>query len=57
MALDSSNNVYISGVTSSSGLGNPASSTFGGGIEDGFVAEFNSSGSEVYFVYVGGTGD
>jgi hypothetical protein len=57
VALDSSNNVYISGVTTSSGLGNPSSSTFGGGTEDGFVAEFSSAGSEVYFVYVGGTGD
>jgi len=38
-------------------LGNPASSTFGGGIEDGFVAKFDSTGNEVYFVYVGGTGD
>jgi hypothetical protein len=59
VAVDNSNppnvNVYVSGITGSSGLGNPASSTFGGGL-DGFVAEFNFSGSEVYFVYVGGSG-
>jgi hypothetical protein len=53
VALDNSNNVYVSGVTASSGLS--TSSTFGGGGEDGFVAEFNSTGSEVYFVYVGGS--
>jgi len=47
--------VYICGVTASTGLGNP-SSTFGGGIEDGFVAKFSSTGSESYFVYIGGTG-
>jgi hypothetical protein len=57
IALDGSNNVYISGSTSSSGLGNPITSTFGGGIEDGFVAKFNSTGTEQYFTYVGGTGD
>jgi hypothetical protein len=55
VALDNSNNVYVSGITDSPNLGNPASSTFGGGKENGFVAEFNSSGSEVYFVYVGGS--
>jgi hypothetical protein len=57
IAVDGSNNVYISGNTSSSGLGNPVSSMFGGGIEDGFVAKFNSTGSEQYFTYVGLTGD
>ena len=35
----------------------PATSTFGGGIEDGFAAEFNTTGSKVYFVYLGGTAD
>jgi hypothetical protein len=42
IALDNSNNVYVSGVTASSGLGNP-SSTFGGGPQDGFVAKFDAS--------------
>jgi hypothetical protein len=55
VALDSSNNVYISGVTTSSGLGKPSSSMFGGN-EDGFVAEFDpTTGTELYFVYIGGS--
>jgi len=57
IALDGSNNVYISGVTTSTGLGLPATSTFGGGIEDGFAAEFSTTGSKIYFVYLGGTSD
>ncbi len=55
--MDSGNNVYVSGQTSSSGLGKPTTSTFSGGTDDGFAAEFDSTGSEVYFTYLGGSGD
>ena len=55
VALDGSGNAYVSGVADSAGLqttGNNLS-----GPEDGFVAEFSSTGAETYFVYVGGSGD
>jgi Beta-propeller repeat len=49
---------YVTGVTQGNVAG--ASNTFGG-IEDGFVAEFDTSisgpSSRIYFTYVGGSGD
>jgi hypothetical protein len=47
-------NAYVSGITQSSNLGVPSSSTLIG-TEDAFVASFNSSGTEQYFTYVGGS--
>jgi hypothetical protein len=54
IAVDSSNNAYVSGITLSSGLGTNGS-VFGGA-EDGFVVKLNSTGSQTYFTYLGGSG-
>lgn len=58
IVLDSSNNAYIGGWTSNNGLGNSvalsAFNGYGGGNSDGFVAEFNTSGTPVFTSYVGG---
>jgi hypothetical protein len=62
IALDSSNNAYITGLTGSSDFPViPASGalqgTLGGGGQDGFVAEINAAGSAlVYSTYLGGSG-
>jgi hypothetical protein len=55
IALDSSNNAYISGVVGSAGLGTGGSTL--SGTADGFAAEFSSIGTELYFTYIGGSGD
>ncbi len=55
IALDSSNNAYVSGVADSAGLQTTGANL--SGPEDGFVAEFSSTGAETYFVYVGGSGN
>jgi len=58
IALDASNNVYIVGQTNSTtGISTAGAyqTTFGGGTEDVFVAEFNSTGSSrVWGSYYGG---
>ncbi|MDQ1353539.1 MAG: hypothetical protein QG657_3845 [Acidobacteriota bacterium] len=59
IALDSSNNMYIAGRTSSTNFPtvNAYKSTFGGGELDAFVAKFSSSGSSlIYSTYLGGIG-
>lgn len=62
IALDSSNDVYITGLTSSSGfpIKTPIQGTFGGGSlpADAFVTEINATGSAlVYSTYLGGSGN
>lgn len=60
IAIDSSNNVYITGLTISSNF--PTKSALqaqkGGGVFDAFVTKINASGSElVYSTYLGGSDD
>jgi hypothetical protein len=60
LAIDSSNNVYLSGQTLSTNF--PTSSPFqaanGGGSGDAFIAKMNTSGSALtYSTYLGGSGD
>ena len=59
VAVDSSGNAYVTGLTGSSNF--PVSSnayqrTYRGGLSDGFVTKFNASGSGLmYSTYLGGT--
>jgi hypothetical protein len=59
IALDSSNNAYVTGITDSSDFpttANVVQPTFGG-LEDGFVTEVKADGSAwVYSTYLGGSG-
>jgi len=58
IAVDSSGSAYVTGFTGSSNFPtkNAFQSTFGGGIEDAFVTQFNPSGSAlVYSTYLGGS--
>jgi hypothetical protein len=61
IALDSSGNAYVTGVTQSGNFPTTAGafqSTFGGGVENAFVSKLNSSGSAlVYSTYLGGSVD
>lgn len=60
IAVDSSKNAYVTGLTSSTDfpLQSAIQSKFGGGTEDAFVTELNPTGSAlVYSTYLGGTGD
>jgi hypothetical protein len=62
IAVDGSNNAYVTGQTDSSSPNpfptvNPTQSTLGGGY-DAFVSEFNSAGSQLVFsTYLGGLAD
>jgi Calx-beta domain-containing protein/beta-propeller repeat-containing protein/carboxypeptidase family protein len=58
IAVDSSGNAYVTGVTTSSNFptANPIQSTNGGFAGDAFVTKLNSSGSAlVYSTYLGGS--
>ncbi|HEV2426344.1 MAG TPA: SBBP repeat-containing protein [Terriglobia bacterium] len=57
IALDVNDNIYVAGMTNSSGLGTPGSyqSDFQGN-EDAFVAELSPSGSLSWFTYLGTSG-
>jgi hypothetical protein len=56
VALDSSQNAYVTGQTSSSNFPtvNPTQATIGGG-NDAFVSELNSAGATVFSTYLGGS--
>lgn len=58
IALDASNNAYISGVTLSSDFPTTggAFQTSAGGAGDGFVAKVKADGSQGYSTYLGGSG-
>ncbi|MEO7658140.1 MAG: SBBP repeat-containing protein, partial [Pyrinomonadaceae bacterium] len=60
IAVDSSGNAYVGGVTSSPDFPklNPIQSAYGGSLADAFVAKFNPAGSQiVYSTYLGGNGN
>jgi hypothetical protein len=59
MAVDSSGDAYVTGLTSSVDFPtvNPVQGTFGGGIYDAFVSKLNPTGSAlVYSTHLGGGG-
>ncbi|MBF0317718.1 MAG: SBBP repeat-containing protein, partial [Nitrospirae bacterium] len=59
IAVDSSGNAYISGVTNSTNFPTVSAfqSTYAGGLYDVFVAKFNTTGNTlVYSTYLGGSG-
>lgn len=60
IAVDSSENVYLTGYTGSSTsfpLVNPSQSTFGGGVYDVFLTKINALGNQiVYSTFLGGSG-
>ncbi|MFW9842622.1 MAG: SBBP repeat-containing protein [Candidatus Thorarchaeota archaeon] len=59
IVLDSSNNVVVTGITSSTlndfPVYNAFQSTHGGGYDDAFIAKFTSTGSIVFATYFGGS--
>lgn len=63
LIVDQFNNIYIASVTRSKvsdafPIRNAFQSTFGGGLQDGFIAKFNSSLSQLNFcTYAGGNKD
>ncbi len=63
LSLDTSNNMYITGLTTSIDLPliNPLYGSYIGGVYDAFVAKINpslsGSASLIYSTYLGGTGD
>jgi Beta-propeller repeat/Abnormal spindle-like microcephaly-assoc'd, ASPM-SPD-2-Hydin len=59
IAVDSSGNAYVTGVTNSTDFPtmNPLQPAYGGGDTDAFVAQLNATGSAlVYSTYLGGSG-
>lgn len=60
IALDSADNIYITGDTGSSNFptANPFQSSYGGGGTDSFVTKFNAAGSDLLFsTFLGGSGN
>jgi hypothetical protein len=59
VCVDNSSNIYISGITdSNNNIASPGAhqTSFGGGVNDVFLAKFNSSGIRQWGTYYGGTG-
>jgi len=56
IAVDTSGNAYVTGVTSSTNFPVTNGSTYGGN-GDAFVTEFDGSGTRIYSTYLGGAGD
>ena len=59
IAVDGAGNAYLTGVTRSTNFPtvNPVQPTFGGGVNDAFVAKVNGSGSTIFYsTYLGGSG-
>ncbi len=58
-AVDASNNVYLTGITSStSGIASSGfQNAYGGGNFDCFLVQFNSAGTRQWGTYYGGSGD
>src|SRR5262245_19041514 len=60
IALDAANNVYVTGITSSTDFpttANPYQRSFAGGFADGFIAKIGAGGGLVYSTYIGGVGN
>jgi hypothetical protein len=60
IAVDSSGNAYVTGVTDSTNfpIVNPLQASFGGGVNDAFVSKLSPDGSAlVYSTYLGGNSD
>lgn len=59
IAADASNNVYLSGATSSSvGIASGGfQNTISAGYDDAFLVKFNSSGARIWATYYGNTGN
>lgn len=57
--IDANGNLYLTGLTSSTDLPMTGSydSSYNGGLFDGFMAKFSSSGSLYYSTYLGGSDD
>jgi hypothetical protein len=54
--VSNGSNIYICGVTASTGLGTVGQTTYGGGFYDGFMAKYTSAGALSWVTYYGGTG-
>ncbi len=58
IAVDSAGNAYVTGYTDSTNFptGKPLQAVFGGGVQDGFLAKLNPTGSALlYSSYLGGS--
>jgi uncharacterized protein (AIM24 family) len=59
VAYDSAGNIYMAGQTmSTTGVSTPGCQqpVYGGGLEDGFITKFDSTGNRIWATYCGGSG-